>query len=76
MTKSKVEFSIDGQDFVLFLDKANHYVLAGATGDKLVTYPYRAKTIDDLILQYPFIKKAAKNFVFDEQMDDIIRENN
>lgn len=68
----KINFKHDNQEYVLFKDHEDRYVLALGAGDKYVTYGYRTTDLQDLILQYPFIKEAAKHFIFDEEMDDII----
>lgn len=73
-TQHKINFNHDGQEYLLFKDHEDHYVLALGAGDKYITYGYRTTNLKDLILQYPFIKEAAKHFLFDEEMQDIINE--
>lgn len=71
--KNQVKFECEGEKFILFQDHNGLYVLGFDVGDdKVITYQYRAIDLQDLILQYPFIKQAAKHFKFDEEMQEII----
>ncbi len=71
--KSKVEFTNEGQRFIIFQDKDDLYMLGCDIGDdKIMAYSYRAIDIHDLILQYPFIKQAAKQYLYNEQLNDIL----
>ncbi len=70
--KKKISFSYDGSDYLLFQDLSGSYTLALTNGDKYITYNFKTTNLKDLIQQYPFIKDAAKHFIFDEQMDDIV----
>jgi hypothetical protein len=72
LMKKTTKFSHDGSDYILFQDLTGRYTLAIMNGDKYQLFTYKANNLEDLMQQYPFIKHAAKHFIFDEQMEDII----
>lgn len=64
----------NGTKYVLIKD-GNIYKLGRYSGDvRIFLYEYRSNTLPDLLKQYPFIKSAAKNMQFCEELDKLLEQ--
>lgn len=75
MNNKRIYFEDDDGTKYVLIKEGDVYKLGRYAGDvRMFLYEYRATNLRELLKQYPFIVKAAKDFQFGDELEKLLTE--